>query len=350
MNFSFSKVIIESMGHVLPPQVITSEEIEDVLGSLYERLRLPRGRLQLMTGIRERRAWKESTLPSQGSTEAAQKALDKTSIPREAIALLIHTSVCRDHLEPATAAYVHHNLRLSSQAAFFDLSNACLGFINGMVLAASLIEGGQIPAALIVSGENGKPLLEHTLDFLKENQTMTRQGIKSYFANLTIGSGAVAAILCHESLGNKEKTPWRFKAVSSLSDTEGCHLCQGDAIGKDRLTMETASEELMGRGIALAHTNWQQFLRYTGLTIETLGHTICHQVGERHRALLYRHLALDLGKDFSTFPFLGNTGSVALPLTLSLAIENRVLTPGERVALLAIGSGLSSMMALVENV
>jgi 3-oxoacyl-[acyl-carrier-protein] synthase-3 len=348
MNFSFSNVVIESIAHVLPPVAITSDEIEQRLNTVYERLHLPFGRLELMTGIKERRIWPETILPSQASTHAAKNVLKQTSIPQNNIDLLVHASVCRDRLEPATAAYVHHDLQLSEHTLFYDLSNACLGFLNAMTMAAVMIEAQQIRSALIVSGENGKPLLDHTLAFLQNNTTITRQTIKSYFANLTIGSGAVAALLCHESSVKKYKNILKLRAVSALSDSSGCTLCQGDTTANSGLAMETDSEALLKLGIQLAQNNWQQFLHYTHLQNTDIAHTICHQVGQRHRSLLYQTLGLDLEKDFSTFPSLGNTGSVALPLTLSLAIERNIIHG--KTALLGIGSGISSLMMLLEDV
>ncbi|MDR1590633.1 MAG: 3-oxoacyl-ACP synthase III [Puniceicoccales bacterium] len=348
MNAFFSHVVIESIAHVLPPVVMTSDEIEQRLSTLYERLHLPFGRLELMTGIQERRLWDEAILPSQASTQAAESILQKTSIQRDSIDLLIHASVCRDRLEPATAAYVHRNLQLSKHTLFFDLSNACLGFLNAMAMVAAMIEAQQIRSALIVSGENGKPLLDHTLALLQNNTTITRREIKSYFANLTIGSGAVAAVLCHESFGKSNKNLLKLKAISALSDSSGCTLCQGDATADSGLTMQTDSEPLLKLGIQLARNNWQHFLHYTRLQSTDIAHTICHQVGHRHRSLLYQALELDLEKDFSTFPFLGNTGSVALPLSLSLAVEKNIIQG--KTALLGIGSGISSLMMLLENV
>jgi 3-oxoacyl-[acyl-carrier-protein] synthase-3 len=292
--------------------------------------------------------WHVEIFPSEASTEAAQNFFEQTSIPKEAIDLLIHASVCRDRLEPATAAYVHHNLRLSDHTLFFDLSNACLGFLNAIAMVASMIEAGQIRSALIISGENGRPLLDHTLALLKNNTTITRQEIKSYFANLTIGSGSVAALLCHESLAKNYKNTLKLKAVSALSDSSGCALCQGNTTADNGLAMQTDSEALLKLGVQLAQNNWQKFLHYTQLQSTDFTHTICHQVGQRHRSLLYQTLGLDMEKDFSTFSFLGNTGSVALPLTLSLAVEKNIIHG--KTALLGIGSGISSSMMLLENI
>ena len=162
----FKNVVIESFGYDLADTTVSSSNIETRLAPLYAKLKLPEGRLELMTGITERRMWAPGTKPSDLSTNAARKCLAKSRIPASDIDLLIHASVCRDFLEPATASVVHANLGLSRNAMIFDLSNACLGVINAIVVAGNMIESGQIKSALIVSGENGGPLLENTINEL----------------------------------------------------------------------------------------------------------------------------------------------------------------------------------------
>jgi len=73
----FSNVAVEAMAYALPPEVVTSDAIEDRLSPLYERLNLPQGRLELMTGIRERRFWPEGFSASQASAEAGEALLAK---------------------------------------------------------------------------------------------------------------------------------------------------------------------------------------------------------------------------------------------------------------------------------
>ena len=76
--------------------------------------------------------------------------------------------------------------------------------------------------------------------------------------------------------------------------------------------------------------------------------TFCHQVGRAHHRLMFESLGLDPQIDFSTFEYLGNTGSVALPTAASLGIESGHVQPGDRVALLGIGSGINVMMLGLE--
>ena len=109
------------------------------------------------------------------------------------------TSVCRDYIEPSTASVVHGMLGLPDTCQNFDLGNACLAFINGMDVAARMIERGDIDYALIVDGEVSDRITNRTVARLSLPSTTAEQ-FRAEFASLTLGSGAVAMILAHESV------------------------------------------------------------------------------------------------------------------------------------------------------
>jgi acyl-CoA:acyl-CoA alkyltransferase len=192
---------------------------------------------------------------------------------------------------------------------------------------------------LVVSGENGFPLVRKTIEVLLARD-WTRQEIKPFFANLTIGSGAVALLVCHRSIA-----PGGAALLGGVSEaaTQYNTLCEGDSAG-DGLEMLTDSEELLIAGIEVAQRTWVRFKEELGWSESTPDRVICHQVGSMHRLKLFETLGLDLVRDFSTFPLFGNMGSVSLPFTLARAVEEGAVKAGDRVALLGIGSGLSSMM------
>ncbi|MDA7916773.1 3-oxoacyl-ACP synthase III [Opitutaceae bacterium] len=340
----FSHTVIESLAVALPDEVLTSVQIEQRLAPLYERLNLPEGRLELMTGIKERRVWPAGTRPSDASAAAGRKVLAQSKLSAEQVQLFMHTAVSRDMLEPATASFAHHKIGLPGTVQIFDVSNACLGFLNALTIAAGMIESGQIKCALVCSGENGGPLVDHTLNTLLKGE-LTRQEIKPYFANLTIGSGAVAAVVCHDSLAPDGH---RLLGGIAKAATQHSELCQGDTHGADSLAMQTDSEALLVAGIALAEETWREFTTEVDRTKEDFDRFICHQVGSTHRRKLYEALDLDLAKDFSTFETLGNTGSVALPATLGVAADAGEISSGDQIALLGIGSGLNCLMLGVE--
>jgi len=341
----FRHVCIESLATVLPEEIWTSARIEERLQPLYERLKLPAGRLELMTGIRERRMWAAGTKPSDASAKAGQAVLQRSTLQPEQVEVFIHCAVSRDMLEPATASFAHRKIGLGPRAQIFDLSNACLGFLNGLVTLGAMIDAGQIRCGMVVAGENGRPLVEQTIRHLLA-APLDRNAIKPFFANLTIGSGAVAAIVCHENLlpaGPKH----RLRAGACLAATQHSELCQGDTAGPG-LQMETNSEQLLIAGVEVAKETWRLFELETGWTRATPDHLVCHQVGSMHRRKLYETVGLDLAKDFSTFEILGNTGSAALPTALALAVDQGVVKAGDKIALLGIGSGINSLMLAVE--
>jgi 3-oxoacyl-[acyl-carrier-protein] synthase-3 len=341
----YEHVCIEALAHTLPPNVVTSDEIERQLAPVYDRLGLPAGRLELMTGIRERRWFDPGTFPGSISIRTATAALDKSGLDRRHIGALIHGSVCRDQMEPATAAGVHAGVSLPDTAMVMDVSNACLGLLNGMLIIADLIELGRIRAGIVVGTETGRDLVEGTIDSLLRDTTLTRQSIKSAFASLTIGSGSAAIVLCDRKLSRRGH---RLLGGAFQSDSSAHRLCAGgiqsERHGDSRPRMETDSEALLHAGIALAQKTWEKAKQVLHWKNEDVGRVFTHQVGKQHRTLLMERLKLKPELDFPTVELLGNTGAAALPIALSMGLEQDPPPPGTRLALLGIGSGLNSIM------
>jgi 3-oxoacyl-[acyl-carrier-protein] synthase-3 len=340
----FKDVYIAGLAYELPPNVVTSAELEERLNPLYERLKLPHGRLELMTGIKERRFWDDGMTPSKISTLAGEKAIAASDVPKEKITAVIHASVCRDFLEPATANLVHHRLGLHDSATVYDLSNACLGVLNGMVMVANMIDAGQIEAGLIVSGEVGESLVDGTIEALNNDTSLTRQSVKPAFASLTIGSAGAAVLLAKKELAGTSHRLVGGVVRSATKFSELCRSTTSDSI----LLMDTDSEELLHAGCALAAETFPLFKKEVGWTDNDISRTFTHQVGVAHRKLLYESIGLDPALDFPTVEFLGNTGSAALPSAFAIGAEEGALAVGDKAALLGIGSGLNSIMLGVE--
>ena len=340
----YQSVCLESFGYTLPEQIVTSTQIEADLAPLYDRLKLPPGRLELITGIRERRFWNRGTIASDISMQSAEKAITAAEIDRRHIGALVHGSVCRDHLEPATACRVHHLLDLDPHCQVYDLSNACLGLLNGMVQVANMIELGQIRAGLVVGTENSRPLVENTIQTLNTDSSLTRQAIKSAVASLTIGSASCAVLLVDRELSRTDNRVMGGVARAETTHHELCHSGQDEAGDQMRPLMNTDSEALMDAGIAVGQESFGEFLQTLGWSAQHISKTFCHQVGTAHRKRMLETLGLELAKDYATVELLGNTGSVALPISMAIGIENGHLQKNDRAALLGIGSGVNCLM------
>ncbi len=338
----FKDVCIEAVSYLLPESEVTTSELESYLATAYHTLKIPHGTLEKMTGVQKRRLWPSHLAPSVFASQAAEKVLKQAGCEARDIDLILYTGVCRDFIEPSTAHKVHDFLKLSPHCMAFDLSNACLGFLNGMVLSGQMIEAGQIRKALVVSGENAAPLLEATIRHLKDDAS--EANFRSALASLTLGSGAAAMLLTHRSLSLSQ-----HRLVGSVSQTASEHngLCQGFGDYRNPI-MKTDSIALLKEGVGLARRTWDLFMQELRWTAGDFAKIFTHQVSSTHYEKVFQELKLDSSKGRQDCAVLGNTGSVAAPLSLALANEEGQLSVGDKIALLGIGSGLSTMMLGVQ--
>lgn len=345
----YRNVAIENCTAFLPERRVTSAEIEAELEPLYSRLHLPEGRLEMMTGIAERRFWQPGTMPSQVAARAGLLALERAGLSGNELGALIYCGVSRDFVEPATSTVVHSLMNLPGSCQNFDISNACLGIASGIGVLAAMVELGQLDWGLAVTGENGGPLVYNTIRVLNTDMSIDRKSVKTQFASLTIGSSAAAVLVRRADL---RPGGHRLLAMADACDCRNSRLCQGQANGGmtdgSAPLMNTDSTELMYQGIEVAARMWERLQESSGWTAADVDVVCGHQVGKFHRSLLFEKLGLDLEKDFPTFPFLGNCGSASLPVTCALAEEDGKLRPGQKLAMLGIGSGINSLGFAVE--
>jgi 3-oxoacyl-[acyl-carrier-protein] synthase-3 len=105
---------------------------------------------------------------------------------------------------------------------------------------------------------------------------------------------------------------------------------------------------VLKHGVHLGQQTWQRFLGEMGWTPERVDRVICHQVGSGHQDAILKSLDLPKEKDYTTYRFLGNMGTAALPVTAAIAAERGVLKAGQTVGFLGIGSGLTCLMMGLE--
>ncbi|MBI4061220.1 MAG: 3-oxoacyl-ACP synthase III [Elusimicrobia bacterium] len=332
----YAKTYISGLAYELAPNVVTSSELERRVEPVYNALRFQAGQLEALTGIRERRWWDPGFKLSEGAARAGRKALAKAGVDAADLGVLIYAGVCRESSEPATACAVADKLGVGRDCAVHDLSNACLGVMSGMVDAANRIELGQIRAGLVVSCESAREINEAMIESMLETPTMER--FKLSIATLTGGSGAVGVVLTDGGFAGARKGPRLLGGALSAAPRHW-DLCRWE-----RDFMRTDAPAVLKHGLELARLTWENFLSVTGWSAEELDKTICHQVGAPHAEAMLQACGLSREKDFPTYEFLGNMGTVSLPLTAALADERGFLEAGDKVALMGIGSGLNCMM------
>lgn len=349
----YSRVYLTALGYELGPQVVTSAELEARLAPVYRDLSIQPGQLEAWTGIAERRWWQPAARLSAGATAAARKALAKTSVQAADLGVVIYAGVCRENFEPATACAVADALGVRGTASAYDLSNACLGVLNGMLEIANRIELGQIRAGLVVSCESAREINEIMLARMLGGVNMSQFG--EALATFTGGSGAVAMLLTDGSFtGDSKGARAGHRLLGAVSQVAPEHheLCRWGLMPGDGLQqaqfMATDSVQVLKYGVQLGRETWRAFLEELSWTPAQVDRVICHQVGSGHQDAILKSLQVPKEKDYTTYRFLGNMGTAALPVTAAIAEERGVLKAGQRVGFLGIGSGLTCLMMGLE--
>ncbi len=346
----YSRVYLDSIGYELPPVVVTTSELENRLAPLYSTLHIPPGQIETMTGILERRWWDEGFTVSEGSVAAARRALDDSAVAPEDLDVLIYAGVCRESFEPATACHVAEQVGVSPGAFVHDVSNACLGVLNGIVDIANRIELGQARAGMVVSCETAREINDTMIEHMLEDGGM--EAYKLSLTTLTGGSGAVAVIVTDDTF--RESPRRRLLGGACQAAPQFSSLCKWGMRSIQHLHshlprvftqfMSTDSASVLKYGVDLGLRTWKSFQNRLGWVVQNVDKVICHQVGSGHRDLILQTLDIPVEKSYSTYEYLGNIGTVSLPLTAALAEEREFLLPGDRVGFLGIGSGLNCLM------
>ncbi len=328
--FRHTNTAVVSVEAVEAPEIVTSAWIDEQLADTYERTGVRPGVLEDLAGISARRWWPEGVTFDDAAALAGTAAIESSGVGHDDIDMLISTSVCRHHLEPSVACAVHDRLGLGAHCLNFDVGNACLGFMNGMQIAAAAIDNGMAEHVLIVDGEGSRLTQQTTIERLRR-PTTTAADVHDELATLTLGSGAAAAVL-----GRHDEHPDAHRLVGGIARAGTSHhrLCVGDL---ERMSTDTHG--LLIAGSDLVEQAWkhagQQFDWEVGMDAYMI-----HQVSQVHTTLITQRLGIDPGRVPITFSDYGNIGPAAVPFTLAKHADE--LEPGARVLCMGVGSGLNT--------
>ena len=331
-GFRLHNTTMLSVCAVEAPIVVPSSAFDDRLAATYRRAGMKPGMLAERAGVVERRWWPTDVSFADAAAMAGAKALAEAGIIPAQVGIMINTSVSREYLEPSTAVAVHHQLGLPTSCLNFDLTNACLGFVNAIQLAGNMIDSGQADYAVLVDAEGSRYTQEVTLARL-EGEDATAEDLRSQFATLTLGSGAAAMVL-----GRADRHPEGHRVVGGVSraGTEHHDLCVGDL---DR--MRTDTKRLFEAGLALAVETWKD--AKAEFDWQGIDWFVAHQTSVVHIRAMAAALGVDPSRFPLTLPTYGNMGPAAVPFTLARHADD--LRSQDRILLLGIGSGLNTSYA-----
>ncbi|HEY8210264.1 MAG TPA: ketoacyl-ACP synthase III [Myxococcaceae bacterium] len=309
-----------------PPRRLSTEELERTLANSG---RLPDLAVAQRSGVVERRVSEQGLDILDMALQASRKALaqaEAQGVSVEDLDLILYCGVCRQYVEPATAAVLHGMLGLK-RATAFDVSDACLGFIDGWMVADAMIATGRARRALVVSAEAGTHYGRLAMKALMDGGDP-----RVHFASLTLGDGAAAAVLAPR--GGR---PDGF--LKGMRETHGEHhdLC---VIPRSEEPMTSHASRLLSVGLRHFEENARAVIHASGWKVDDVDLVVPHQASslviERGREAL----GISPDKVAVTVDRFGNMASVAVPFALANALEEERVGKGSKVLITGFGSGL----------
>ncbi len=295
--------------------------------------------LEGKTGVVSRRQISSSTSVLDMAMNAVNKLLfDVPESTTQDIDLIIYCGVTREYIEPATATLIHNELGIQNATAF-DITNACLGFVDGMCIADSMIASGTYNKVLLVSAEIGSVYAEMALQSIVNGEDP-----RNHFASLTLGDGACAYLM--ESAINAPIGSPVLQSYARASYGEFSDLC---IIQERHLPMITRPVELFGAALSKFSDLVDEVLDECGWGVEKMDLYVGHQASLRSIEKGERVLGVKEGSFLNTITEYGNMASVSVPFTMAQGLKGEAAAPGARTLIVGFGSGLGVGVLTLEN-
>jgi 3-oxoacyl-[acyl-carrier-protein] synthase-3 len=322
------RVSITGVGSNVPERVMTNDELSELVDTSDEWI-------VVRTGIRERRIARENEALSDMALPAARAALDMAGVAPSDLDLVIVATVTPDMAFPATAAIMADELG-AREAAAYDLSAGCTGFMYAVAQAYGMLAGGICRRALVVGGD----VLSKIVDWSDRTTC------------IVFGDGAGAVVLERVEHGG-------FLGFELGADGSGGMQLYLPAGGSRTPTSaETLAENghfvhMNGREVFKFATrvlvsSAQQLLDRLGLTVDDVDVYVPHQANVRIIKHAVEKLGIPEEKVVVNVDRYGNTSSGSIPLALAEAVREHRIEKGDIVLMTGMGAGLTWGSGVIE--
>jgi 3-oxoacyl-[acyl-carrier-protein] synthase-3 len=307
-------------GMYVPERVVTNDELAQIIDTSDEWIRT-------RSGIRERRFVAEGETTSTMSTAAARAALDKAGIDANDLDLILIATSSPDHLTPPVSSQVQHALGADGVGAM-QIVVGCTGFVYSLVVAQQFIATGTSKTVLVVGAE----LISR---WLKPDDRSTY---------VLFGDGAAAVIL------QATDEPAGVLGHVLGSDGSGAeHIivpAGGVAIPPTRDTVDDVAIRMNGREVFKFATRvmgraLREALNQAGMTVDDIDLFIPHQANARIIEYAAKEAGLPMEKVMMNVDRYGNTSAASVPIALCEAFDTGRIRPGDTLAMVAFGAGLT---------
>lgn len=313
---------IVGTGSYVPEKVLTNADLEKMVDTNNEWI-------VSRTGIKERHIAAPETPVSELCYQAALKALEDAKVAPEDVDLIIVPTVTADYIFPSTAGLVADRLGAKNAAAF-DLSAGCTGFLYGITTAAQFVATGMYRTALVIGAETLSKIINW-----EDRSTC-----------ILFGDGAGAAVLQPVEEG------YGFLGFELGADGSGGHLltCLGggsrnpasiESVENKLHTIRMAGSEVFKFAVRIMGEASFKVLEKAGLQKEDIDLFVPHQANVRIIDSAVKRLGIDPEKVVVNLDRYGNTSSASIPLALDEASRGGRLKYGDNLLMVGFGAGLS---------
>ena len=315
-------ISITGLGVHVPERVLTNDDLSKLVDTndqwILER-----------TGISERRIAAEDEALTDICLPAARRALEMAAVDPKSIDLLIVATVTPDMAFPSSSAILADILGMPDAAAY-DLSAGCTGFVYAMAQAHAMLATGLSKRALVVGGDVLSKILDWT-----DRSTL-----------VLFGDGAGAVVMERVDQGG-------FLGFELGADGGGGESLWLPGSGSRKFEDPDKFVKMNGRAVFKFATrvmvsSAEAILNECDKTVDDVDVYVPHQANVRIIDHAARKLGFPQEKTIVNVNKYGNTSSGSIPLALADAADDGRLKPGKLVLLTGMGAGLTWGSALIE--
>ena len=311
-------------GSYAPEKILTNQDLEKMVDTSDEWIRR-------RTGMVERRIADDDVASSDLGLQASLKAIEMARIDPLEIELIIVPTVTPDMFFPSTACLVQKGIGAANAAAF-DLSAGCSGFLYGLVVADQFIKCGKYRTVLVIAAETLSKITDWT-----DRSTCVLFG------------DAAGAIVLQATGEDKGIISSYLAADGNYSDYELLGIPAGgsmnpathETVDKRMHYIKMRGRELFKLGVKAMTEAGLRALEAGNLTLDDVDLCIPHQANKRIINAVGERMGFPEEKMFINVDKYGNTSSATMAVALDEAIRGGRVGPGDIVLIVAFGSGLT---------
>jgi len=288
------------------------------------------------TGISERRILDEGTPIYSLAVKAAKQALEDSAIPPEQIDLILVTTSTPDYLTPSTSCIIQKETGAVNAAAF-DMTAACSGFVYGITVAKQFIETGYYKHILLVSSEG----MSRAVDWQdRKNCVLFGDAAGAVvLGKVDEGYGILSTYIGSDgAMGDYITIPCLYMPEEDIERRKDL---------KNKISIWQDGQEVFKFAVKIMPFATEKVIENTEVTLDDVKYIIPHQANSRIIESAIKRLGVALEKVYTTIKKYGNISSASIPVAMDDAYRKKCLARGDNLVLVGFGGGLTWGSALV---